>query len=463
VQVYFDLDGTPDVIMKKLILFAAAIIPLITGCKSEETDSHSKLTRFADSLFKAEVDSSEIAGASVMIYQNGKKLLDKAYGYASLELSVPMPEHASFEIGSVTKQFTAAAVLRLASQGKLALDDNFTKYLDFDTKGRTVTIRHLLNHTSGIQSYTEIPEFASLAMLSLDRDTLVRIVEKKEFVFEPGEALIYNNSAYFFLGLIIMKASGMSYIDYLTEEFFKPLGMTNTYYCSSSEVVKNEVYGYSYSKGGLRQKEYLDHTWPFAGGSLCSTTEDLLTWLRALHEGKVFDESQYLQLTKPDTLNDGSPLRYAFGISNYSLFGNKLIGHTGGTFGFSADTRYFPDADLYMICLVNTTGPRGASYFTNELTWKILSRKEQTSEKLDVDLQPLEGNYKGQARGRVLSVQVKVSNNVILLVTEGKKEVDTLKTYVGNRTWLRGNDRITIDDNKVSIDHVGGHYILKKL
>ena len=449
--------------MKKLTLFVI-IIQLASGCKTDSTtSSQSHLISFADSLFKANVDSSQIAGASVLVYQDGKILLDKSYGYASLELSVPMPTHASFEIGSVTKQFTSAAILRLAEQGKLSLDDDFTKYLDFDTRGRTITIKHLLNHTSGIPGYTEMPEFEKLSMLSFERDTLVRIVEQKDFLFEPGEALIYNNSAYFFLGLIIIKVSGMRYIDYLNEQFFQPLGMTNTYYCSTSEVVKNKAYGYSYSEDGLRQKEYLDHIWPFAGGSICSTTEDLLIWMRALHEGKVFDKSQYSLLTTPGTLKDGSPIRYAFGLTNYSLYKNRMIGHGGGINGFVSETRYFPESGLYIICLVNTTGPSGATYFANELTWKILTKGIVKSEKLDVVLQSLEGTYTGQARGRILTVEVKALNDILTFKTEGRDNTDTLKTYLGNNTWARGNDRIMFSDKRVSIDNVIGHFILKKI
>lgn len=449
--------------MKKLIFFAL-IIQLVTGCKTESTNSNkSKLISFADSLFRANVDSSLIAGASVLVYQDGKMLLDKSYGYASLELSVPMPDHASFEIGSVTKQFTSAAILRLAEQGKLSLDDDFTKYLDFDTRGRTITIKHLLNHTSGIPGYTEMPEFEKLSMLSFERDTLVRIVEQKDFLFEPGEALIYNNSGYFFLGLIIIKVSGMRYIDYLNEQFFQPLGMTNTYYCSTSEVVKNKAYGYSYSEDGLRQKEYLDHIWPFAGGSLCSTTEDLLIWMRALHEGKVFNKSQYSLLTTPGTLKDGSPLRYAFGLTNYSLYKNRMVGHGGGINGFVSETRYFPESGLYIICLVNTTGPNGATYFANELTWKILTKGIDKSETLDVALQSLEGTYTGQARGRILTVEVKALNGILTFKIEGRNNTDTLRTYLGNNTWARGNDHIMFSDKRVSIDNVIGHFILKKI
>ena len=431
------------------------------GCsKLESAPDH--FQTFADSLIQANIDSGLVAGASVVVFRDNKMMLNKSYGYASIELSAPIPEHASYEIGSVTKQFTAAAILRLAGEGKISLDDDFTKYVNFNTRGRKVTIRQLLNHTSGIPGYTELPEFNDLSLLSYPRDTLLRIVEQKEFLFEPGEALIYSNTGYFLLGLVIMNASNMRYIDYLQEQFFDPLGMKDTYYCSTNKITKNKVYGYSYSDDVLKQKDYLDHTWPFAAGSLCSTADDLLLWMRALHTGKVLDSSQYAQLTEPQTLNDGSPLRYAMGIMNYKLYGNRLIGHGGGINGFVSDTRYFPEANLYVVCLVNTTGPIGANFFSDQLTWKLLRKEQPTALPLDTEVSSLNGTYTGQARGSILVVDVGSADQDITVRFNGASNADTLRTYLGNHTWARGNNLIQIKDGKLSYDVVIGHFVLKK-
>jgi CubicO group peptidase (beta-lactamase class C family) len=298
--------------------------------------------------------------------------------------------------------------------------------------------------------------------LSYPRDTLLRIVEQKDFLFEPGEALIYNNTGYFLLGLVIMNASNMRYIDYLKEQFFDPLGMNNTYYCSTAKVTSNKVYGYSYANGQLEQKDYLDHTWPFAAGSLCSTVEDLLIWMRALHAGKVLNPGQYTLLTTPDTLADGAQIRYAMGIMNYELYQNKLIGHGGGINGFLSDTRYFPDAELYMICLVNTTGPVGANYFTDQLTWKLLKKGQEVSQPIDQDLSSLGGRYTGQARGSMMSVDVAPAKDALVISFNGSREPDTLRIYLGNHTWARGNNKIYISDGRLSYDNVTGHFVLKR-
>ncbi len=442
---------------------ALASFLIVVGCRNPgNNQSLTPLQAFADSLFQTSVDSSYIAGAAVIVYQKGEVLLDKSYGYASLELSVPMPENPSFEIGSVTKQFTAAAILRLVSEGKLSLEDDFTQYLEFETKGRTVTIGQLLNHTSGIPSYTEMEEFWNMSVLQFERDSLVRLVESKDFLFEPGEALIYNNSAYFFLGLIIEEVSGKTYEEYLQEQFFSPLGMNDTYYCSTSEIFPGKVYGYGYTGKGLTQKAYLDHTWPYAAGSLCSTTTDLLVWMRALHEGRVFDEQQYQLITTPQSLNDGTEVRYAMGLTNSLNFGNREIGHGGGINGFLSSTRYFPDHDLYVVCLVNTTGPKGAGLFSSEMAWKLLDRVEYAIKDVDVDLESLAGKYTGQVRGRILSVSVSSLAESIVLSIEGRDDADTLTTYVGNATWMDGNEILTFDDNVLRIDQVSGYYLLEK-
>jgi CubicO group peptidase (beta-lactamase class C family) len=446
---------------KSFSIFVSAVF--FAACTSNiGISEQSTLEVFADSLFRTSVDSSYIAGASVIVFQKGQKLLDRSYGYSSMELSAPMPEDACFEIGSVTKQFTAAAILKLVDEGKLSLDDDFRDYLDFDTKGRFITINNLLNHTSGIPSYTEIPEFWNLSVHQYDRDTLVRLVEQKDFLFEPGEALIYNNSAYFFLGLIIEKITGKTYAEYLDEEFFKPLGMINTHYCSTSEVKSNKVYGYNYAETGLTQKEYLDHTWPYSAGSLCSTTEDLLVWMRALHQGKILDEHLYKIITTPDRLSDGSETRYAKGLVNYTNFGNRQIGHGGGINGFLSETRYFPDNDLYIICLVNTVSPKGAGFFASKLTWKLLDKQEYDPVEIDVDLAALSGKYSGQVRGRIYSIEITALANTITVSAVGQDNVDTLETYIGQHTWMDGNSIIVIKDNEYRRDDVSGYYILKK-
>jgi CubicO group peptidase (beta-lactamase class C family) len=455
--------------MNKNILVLLALTFATISCQEKKatsdtvTEKTSLVESYADSLFQVSIDSSQIAGGAILIYQNGEILMKKSYGYASLELSAPLPDDGIFEIGSVTKQFTAASILKLVEAKKLSLDDDFTKYLKFDTKGRKVTIDHLLNHTSGIASYTALEEFWEMSIMDLPRDSLVRLVESKDFMFEPGEALIYNNSGYFFLGLIIEKVSGQSYEEYLQETFFDPLAMTSTSYSSNSAITKNKVYGYRYTPDGLKQKRHLIHVWPFAGGSLSSSSQDLLTWMKAIHNGEILSEELYQSLITPGQLKDGSNLHYGKALVNYSDFGNHRIGHGGAINGFLTDTRYFPDEDLYIICLVNTIGPKGAGFFADTITWKILDKKTPKNLAVDINTKLLEGKYIGAVRGVYShSLEVTSISNGLIIQHEGEEEADTLNTYIGNNTWADGNTKISIKNNQYRIDGPSSYYILQK-
>jgi CubicO group peptidase (beta-lactamase class C family) len=449
--------------MKQIILLITALVLVATSCQDEkQTFSISTLELYADSLFQASIDSVQIAGGAILVFKKGEMLLNKSYGMANLELSVPMPSDGIFFIASVTKQFTAAAILKLVDAKKLSLDDDFTKYLEFDTKGRKITIAQLLDHTSGLAQAESKEEFMQMTFDEFPQKLMVQLVEPKDFLHEPGEALIYNNTAFVFLGLIIEKVTGKPYEDYLQEVFFDPLDMSNTSYTSNTKVTKNKVSGYGYTPKGLQQNGYLNYDIPYSAGALSSTTEDLLKWMRALHTGKVLSDPMYQSMINPNKLNDGTTVSYAKGLFNFSNHGHQEIGHDGGGFGFLSDTRYFPDDDLYVISLVNNTGPRGGSFFADKITWKLLDKKEYKKVAVDVDTKSIQGVYKGQARDTIQSLEIKSIDNGITRQTIGNEKIDTLKTYIGNNTWMDGNDKITIENNEYRIDKIWNYYILKK-
>lgn len=453
--------------MKQINLLILTLALVATSCQNEKHESKtSTLEAYADSLFQASIDSAQIAGAAILVHQNGKTILKKSYGYASLELSTPMPSDGIFDIGSVTKQFTAAAILKLVEANKLSLEDDFTKYLDFDTKGRKVTIAQLLDHTSGMEAYMgeELKFFDMLTNQGLPHNAIVKMFKPKDFMFEPGEALIYNNNAYSFLGLIIEKVTGQSYDDYLKEIFFKPLGMNSTFFGSNIIVTKNKVNGYRYDPTGIQQKNFLNYNLPYSAGSLSSTTQDLLIWMTALHQGKILSKPFYQSMITPGQLNDGSDLQYAKALVNHSDFGNHKIGHTGGFNGFMTDTRYYPEKDLYIICLVNTSGgPKNATFFADPITWQVLDKKIPENVDLDIDTKLLEGLYTGPTRGNYTdSIQVKSIVGGIIIQKLKNDKIDTLKTYIGNNTWVEGNNRVVIKNNEYRDIQPYAYYILKK-
>ncbi|HJU75085.1 MAG TPA: serine hydrolase domain-containing protein, partial [Gemmatimonadaceae bacterium] len=358
---------------KLVSVFAAFVITSLAGAQSANRAAH---VAAIDSIVGAALKGGRAAGMSVGVIRGNDTLVLKGYGKADLELDVPTPPRAVYEIGSVTKQFTAAALLLLAEEGKLSLDDDLTKHLpDYPTAGNKIPLRRLLDHTSGIKGYTEIPKFGTIMTRKLAKDSLVAIFKDLPFDFSPGTGLVYNNSAYFLAGLIIEKVSGMSYADFVAKRFFEPLGMKESHYCNERQVVKNRAHGYDMGPGGVLQlKGYIDHTYPYAAGSLCSSTADLLTWLRALHGGRVLNERAYRALITPDTLNDGTRLRYAKGVAVHTLAGHEVIEHGGGINGFLSSTIWVPREKMAVVVLVNTAGPVSADDIAASIVTTVLGR-----------------------------------------------------------------------------------------
>jgi len=453
----------------KLILLS--LVVTLSFCRNSPTSSQpdAKLEKKVDNLVQSYVDSKKAAGVAVAVYRGNEKLLLKSYGYADLELDVPMPVNASFEIGSVTKQFTAAAILQLVEQGKLSLADDLTKYIHFNTQGKKVTILQLLTHTSGIKSYTEMPMFENLAMRKYQRDTLLRIIEKEPFDFNPGEALIYNNTAFFMLGLIIEKITGITYEDYVKKNLFDKAGMNNSYYCSESKITKNRAHGYDMGEKGLVLAGYIDQTWPFSAGSLCSTVEDLIKWNDALHHGKILSDKMYKELISPAVLNDGTITHYAKGITVTNLNGRKMIEHGGGIPGFLSESRYYPTENLTIVVLVNTTGPVAPGEIADNIDNYISGSSKKELHFFKGDLSKFSGTYKGRGRGEDLAVKV-MNNDSTLSVQFGDDKSKPLY-YNTDDSWTDATSGSRIStyifkqadtSSELRIDQVYGYYILKK-
>lgn len=425
-----------------------------------------------DSIVKAALQDGRVAGISVAVVKGRDTVALDGYGFADLEFDVPTPDRALYEIGSVTKQFTAAALLLLQEEGKLSLDDDVSKHLpDYPTHGRRISLRRLLDHTSGIKGYTEMPEFGELMLRKLPRDSLVKLFAAQPFDFEPGEAQIYNNSAYFLLGLIIEKASGMSYGEFVKARLFEPAGMHDSRYCDERAVIKNRANGYDLGPDGkLLRAAYLDHTWPYSAGSLCSTAADLVAWNRALHGGRILSPASYQQLLTPGVLNDGTRLRYALGLALHEVAGHRVIEHGGGINGFLSSGMYFPDDDLIVIVLANTAGPVGPGEIAGRITEAVLGRKEtQTVAAFSGDPAAYTGTWSGVGRGRALTINITAENGALKAKMGNappNAPAQALR-FLGNETFVMGNTRLTFVRAAgavvaLSADMVYGHSLLKK-
>ena len=403
-------------------LLALVSLCVLASLRLSAQDGRAALVAALDSIARAALKDGRAAGLSVGVVKGRDTLLLKGYGSADLEFDVPTPDRAIYEIGSITKQFTASAILQLVEQGKLSLDDDLSKYLpDYPEQGHRIPIRRLMDHTSGIKGYTEMPGFGAFAMRKLPRDSLVAIFSKEPFDFAPGAALVYNNSAYFLLGLIVEKVSGKSYADYVAANLFARAGMPDSRYCSESAVVKRRAHGYDMGPGGvLVRAAYLDHTWPFAAGSLCSTTGDLIAWTRALHGGKILGPAAYHELITPDTLNDGTRLRYAKGLALSPVAGHRTIHHSGGINGFRSDLAWFPDDSAIIVVLVNTSGPVNPGGILSAMAERLLGKREPAPGRpIAGDLAEFAGAWRGLGRGNPLVIRTSVDSAGLSFQAQG--------------------------------------------
>lgn len=330
----------------------AAMLPLALHAASQQAIEDAK------AILGAAYKSGE-PGAAVIVTENGKVILREGLGAANLELGVPVSPVTVFRVGSITKQFTAAGIMLLQEQGKLSVTDSIAKYLpDYPTHGHEITIEHLLTHTSGIMSYTNIPGYMGGGDIRRDVSTeeLIDVFDDKPMEFAPGTKWNYNNSGYVLLGAIIEKVSGESYPEFIRHHISGPLGLANTHY-ESPTLVPNRAAGYSADEdGGYVNAGYLSMTQPFAAGSLISTVDDLASWNEALVGGKLISKESYQQMTQGFELADGEIYPYGFGLGLGTLRGQPIIAHSGGIHGFQAYALWHPQRKLYVAVLTNANG-----------------------------------------------------------------------------------------------------------
>jgi CubicO group peptidase (beta-lactamase class C family) len=450
--------------LRRLITVLVALA-LAGGSAAAQTN----LAATLDALVEAPIKAGKVAGASVAVVRGNQTIVEKGYGRADLQLDVPTPPRAIYEIGSITKQFTAAAMLLLAEEGKLSLDDEVTTFLpDYPTGGHRVTIRQLHNHTSGIKGYTELEEFGELMVRKKPKEELVKLFSSKPFDFPPGEDLIYNNSAYFLLGLIIEKVTGQPYANVIKTRLFDKVGMTDSSYCSERVIQKNKVHGFDTENGALVLKSYIDHSWPYAAGSLCSTAHDLALWNRALHGGKVLKPESYRAMTTPGTLADGSPVRYAMGVAVLDVGGRRVLSHGGGINGFLSHAEYYPAEDLTVVVLFNTAGPVNPQTIGRDIVDAVLGKSTAPHRRYEGDVSAFAGSYSGRGRGRATEITIEARGAELHFVRgTGPSATDEQLRYLGDDVFgfrdsllrfRRTGGKVT----GVRLDSVGANVVLAR-
>lgn len=334
---------------------------------------------YIDSIMAATYKPRE-PGGTFLVAVNGKPVYRKAFGLANVELEVPNKPEYVFRVGSISKQFTAVSMLQLAQAGKLTLSDDIRKHLPwYATHGRTITIAHLLSHTSGIPSYTEKPDFGERMKSGISKRGIAEYVMNDSLLFEPGSDWSYSNSGYAVANLVIEAVSGMPFEEYLQKNIFDPLGMKHTTVGTEERVIPGSVTGYDKTGEGLyRPSAHLDWSWPYGGGQVLSSVDDMLAWDEALYTDKLLSKEWRTKAWTSALLPGSTKTNYGFGWSVGSWKGLEIIAHGGAINGFLCDGVRIPSKHVYVIAFSNNTSapPRFAAEIAVRIAGKPMVKPE---------------------------------------------------------------------------------------
>jgi D-alanyl-D-alanine carboxypeptidase len=355
------LHSAPLRLLAATLAAASLVFALSPTATAQAGAQRARVVATIDSLATAFLAQGPVAGVSVAVVKGPDTIVMKGYGLADVENDVAASAKTVYRIGSITKQFTSAAIMRLVEDGKLSLDDTLGKLgWGVPPAWQGVTVRRLLNHTSGIRSYTSTgPRWQRRWREDMLPDTIVGLVRDDTLDFKPGAQWRYNNTGYVLLGMIIRGVSGKPYATFLEDEFFRPLGLSQTYYCSERPIIKYRAQGYQRANRQLVNAEYLSMTQPFSAGALCSTVGDLVAWQRALVGGRVVRPASYIAMATPESLTDGKPLTYGYGLGVGTFEKRRKVSHGGGIHGFNTELAYYPDDTLHVVVLANTESNPG--------------------------------------------------------------------------------------------------------
>lgn len=320
------------------------------------------------------MDQPEAVGLSVSVARDSEMLVETTLGLADLEFGNPADTETMFRIGSVTKQFTAAAIMTLVEDGALDLDSPLSDFLpDFDTGGRTITMRQLLNHTSGVPSYTSQPDFFPKgAPLDLNHEELLAFIADVSFDFEPGEGWNYSNTGYYLLGMVIEAVDGRTYAAFVQDELFEPLGLTRTRYGSARDIIPNRAQGYDPGpEGELMNDALINMNTPGAAGALISTAGDLVRWQMALTSGRAVSERSYQEMIDSSVPTGRGDSRYGFGLQISGTGEDRRISHGGGIPGFNSMLTLLPEQNLYVAAISNS--PLSSAAIVDNILTSIMS------------------------------------------------------------------------------------------
>ena len=331
-------------------------IPLMLLCASVNAQLNDDARAAIDELAQTVQRAAALPSIVVLIDQRGETIYRGSFGTANLEHDLAADTDVPYAIGSITKSFTALAILKLVDEGRIDLSAPLSDYLpDYEGPARHIPVRHLLDHTSGIPNYTGFAEWRGRFQHErLTRDAMVATFASRPLEFEPGDKFSYSNSGYYLLGLIIEAVSGTDYYAYLSEQVFEPLGLTHTSSGNGSEIVSHRAGGYEATATGFVNHAFWSHLVPFSAGSLVATAHDLVRYRRGVFGGDAFSPDVQRLVTTTREMNDGTSNVYALGALIVSDFhGHAKLSHSGDIWGFTSNHAYYPDLDLTIVILAN--------------------------------------------------------------------------------------------------------------
>ena len=412
--------------MKKFLIVLLLVISALANAQSPGEK--------ADDLIQAAIPNNE-HGVAVLVANSDEVVYEKYHGFADVANSRKVDSNTIFRIGSVTKQFTAIAILKLAEQGKLNVNDKLSQYIPDFPKGDHVTIHHLLTHTSGIISFTDQNNFLREVSQPIKTADLINRIKVYGYEFEPGEKWKYNNSAYYILSYLIENVSGMSYSDYLQKYLLEPAGMKNSGVYYNAEKYENEALGYSNVGPEMKRALNWDMSWAGGAGNMYSTVGDLHNWNQSLFNGKIITKNSLEQALSPVKLNDGSNYPYGYGLLLSEYKGLEKIWHNGGLNGFLSALTYYPETDASVVVLSNAYPPLQLvpDVITQRLTDIFFSDKIQLPKEQKLEVEELQ-QYVGEFAYPSARMKTRVKDGQLYAQLTGQPEFPIF--YKGDHTFF---------------------------
>jgi CubicO group peptidase (beta-lactamase class C family) len=426
-----------------LCRFALIIALLVLGTAANaQADLSPELRGKIDKLATEALEKSGVPSASIAVVRDGKIVYLRAYGSARLEPKTPATSAMRYSIGSISKQFTAAAMLLLQEQGKLSLDDKVAKFIPDLTRANEVTIRQLLSHTSGYQDYW--PQDYVMPMM-LHPVTAAKILDtwaRKPLDFDPGTKWQYSNTNYVIAGVIIEKASGKPLLQFLQEKVFAPLGMTSVANIDEKKLGDTDPTGYMrYALGPMRVAPKEGAGWLFAAGELAMTAEDLAKWNISIMDQKLLRPASYRELEREAQLNNGMGTRYGLGVSLATEAGHRAVSHGGEVSGFVSESIVFPDERVSVVALTNQDASSAAADIAHGIVPLLFEQNDPaTPAKLEQAKKIFDGLQHGTIDRSLFSDNANAyfSEQALQDFATGLSPLGTPKQFTQVRQGLRG-------------------------